>query len=326
MGAANSILVRQASRGLSTYGDPVLIPWDEMLGRSQTKQSPQGTWVRIIRGQYKGDLAFVLGSVPATHANGFAGDKQILTLAFVPRISFTKKRKKTPSPRPLPALFDPTKISTLFGEQSVSSLGEDKYKFKGKLFQRGLCIDEISFKNVIEDLHPSPAELLPFARAKIDPGIESLVDDRFKSFWHPGDRVEVYSGSLQGHWGRLGEIDFLSRSAEIDLEHGEQGTFTGRVSVSFRDLRRLLRVGDNVRVVAGEEIGRSGIVVSMYDQLLDLTEDKTREQVRVISTIFYKCKSDLLQSGFGPMLVRRVLYTRPCCCRCVRDPADACLS
>jgi hypothetical protein len=72
--------------------------------------------------------------------------------------------------------------------------------------------------------------------------------------------------------GRIKQI--RQCEAEIDLLSGE-----GLVNVSWKDLRKLLVLGDFVQVLSGECQGRSGWVIAMEDTNVSVVECNTTDPV-----------------------------------------------
>ncbi|KAI0918436.1 hypothetical protein AcV5_002430 [Taiwanofungus camphoratus] len=98
-----------------------------------------------------------------------------------------------------------------------------------------------------------------------------------------GDQVRIISSEQTGLQGRI--LTLTDRIAEIGLNtvdiRGED-VVVDIVSVPLECLQRHFKVGDNVRVQAGAQYGREGIVIVVGMADLTFAERRTDESVEVL--------------------------------------------
>jgi transcription elongation factor SPT5 len=231
------------------------------------------SWVRIRRGKYKKDLAFVL--------KVFA-DTDVVRIAVVPRISMSKKRK---SGKAIPALFNPTVVEAVHGEGKVTRSG-DKCVFRGQNYRCGFWICTVfSLHSLAEESCPSFDELLFFRSAGLD-DIQDDIDkaissECIKNVWQLGDRLEITGGSFRGMSGQLKAMSAESWTAMVNLDPISTSGIVrefDECEVSLDDLKRYFRVGDNVKAVTGEHKGLCGIVVSFTKGIVTFIAEKTSKE------------------------------------------------
>jgi transcription elongation factor SPT5 len=229
--------------------------------------------VRIRRGIYAGDLAYV---------RGVDEDLDEVIVALVPRIHLGPKKKRkikgSGFARPPASLFDATIIRQHYGPDSVVDKG-DSLIFKKKRYTSRLLVLKLhATLAVMLESSPIVDELVPFVESMIDP---PEIDSLFECLlWLVGDTLEVLGGFYKGDRGSLQSVDVECKVATVDF---------GRIVVDIRCrlLRRVFPNGADVVVVAGCHKRRHGTVISTQFNKVTFVEDKTIEHVRHIFSCIY---------------------------------------
>ncbi|KAF7315327.1 Transcription elongation factor SPT5 [Mycena indigotica] len=292
--ACNGLVGVYLSRGIH------LVPIEEMASLLQIKTQEQtvtpGSWVRIKRGIYQGDLAQV---VDITETGEYVGVKYIPRIDLNPRDDASlegpgKKRKKSTftgsqaSSRPPPRLFNYEEVVAAWGRKNVVKRNQ-VYVFQNETYKDGFLEKDLKLSQlVLEDVNPTLEEITQFARRQdIETG-ESVVDlsiiaDASRkaaiSVLQPGDHVEVFEGEQTGVHGIVEEInqDVVTITAEgVDFE-GQ------KVDLPARSVRKRFKAGDHVKVMTGQNADETGLVVSVLDNVVTFLSDMTMQEVSVFS-------------------------------------------
>lgn len=167
-----------------------------------------GAYVRLVKTQYKGDLARVDSVDVASNR---------VYLILVPRIDYTKMRggmrdkdgppqnksKRIPAPR----LFDVEKIKKIGGDVTQDG---DFYIFEGNRYRRGFLYKAFNLNAIQTDgVKPSLTELEMFQESVDDLKKEletATIRDKTHNF-APGDNIEVIEGELVNLRGKVLSID-----------------------------------------------------------------------------------------------------------------------
>lgn len=291
--------VKDATDGL--YGvfkqPPVLVPIEEMpallLVKKKVSVLTPGTWVRIKRGKYQGDLAQVID----VSENG-----EEAGLKFIPRIDLTprdevvgpdgKKRKKGIAvnihTRPPQRFFNFDEVAKVWDRKLITKRG-NAYVFGQDTYRNGFIEKDIKTNALIsEDVNPSLEEITMFAKqdgsdaadGSIEANIDlSIIANASKkaaiTVLQPGDHVEVFEGEQSGVQGSIesitNEIATL-RVEGFDLE-GQ------KVEVAAKSVRKRFRIGDHVKVMSGKNQDETGLVVSVEDNIVTFVSDMTNKEV-----------------------------------------------
>ncbi|KAF5365197.1 hypothetical protein D9758_005324 [Tetrapyrgos nigripes] len=281
--ACNGLVGVYPSRGIH------LVPIEEMASLLQIKKQDTtvtpGTWVRIRRGQYAGDLAQV---VDITESGEEVG------LKFIPRIDLTprddgvdKKRKKAVGMRPPQRLFNFEEVVKVYGRNYVSKRGP-AFVFQGDTFKDGFIEKDFKISALIlEDVNPTLDEITQFSRRQ--DGLEdSMVDlsiiaeasrKAAISVLQPGDHIEVFEGEQSGVHGVVEEIsqDVVTISP-IGVELEGQ-----KIELPARSVRKRFKPGDHVKVMTGKNADETGLVVSVTDNVVTFLSDMSMQEVSVFS-------------------------------------------
>ncbi|KAF8536541.1 early transcription elongation factor of RNA pol II, NGN section-domain-containing protein [Trichophaea hybrida] len=241
----------------------ILVPIKEMpdlLNVIKTTEIVPGTWVRLKRGKYQGDLA----QVENVLANGLE-----VRIRLVPRLDYGQNQDRTRDDPNLPP-----------GQKRKRSNFNRGNTVAGRPPQR--LFSEIEAVNV----NPTLEEVAKFA-STVDEGPETLDLNALAaslktsvSTYQVGDTVEVYDGEQQGVIGKA-----VSVHGEIVTMDVIEGDLKGkRLEVPFKGLRKRFREGDHVKVTGGRYRDEIGTVVRiMEDKVTLIIGEEMREEITVFS-------------------------------------------
>lgn len=280
------------SRGIN------LVPIEEMasllLIKKQEVTLTPGTWVRIRRGKYAGDLAQVMD---LTENGEDIGVRLIPRIDMNPRDDasldpLTKKRKKTATAtgttRPPQRSFNFDEISKVYGKSITRK--NQVYVFQGDTYRDGFLEKDFKVSGLIlDDINPTLDEITQFAR-RDDGGEDASVNlsaiaeasrKAAISVLQPGDHVEVFEGEQAGVHGIVEEVsgDVVTMTAQgLDIE-GQ------KMEIPARSVRKKFKPGDHVKVMAGQHADETGLVVSVADNVVTFLSDMTIQEVKVHLTL-----------------------------------------
>jgi transcription elongation factor SPT5 len=297
--ACNGLVGVYLSRGVQ------LVPIEEMASLLQIKKQDltvtPGSWVRIKRGTYQGDLAQV---VDITETGEFVGVKFIPRIDLNPRDDASldgptgKKRKKmniagTGTSRPPQRLFNYEEVVTAWGRKNVVKRNQ-VYVFQNDTYKDGFVEKDLKLNQLIlEDVNPTLEEITQFARRQDGgDGGETAVDlsiiaeasrKAAISVLQPGDHVEVFEGEQSGVHGVVEEInqDVVTITA-VGMDFDGQ-----KVDLPARSVRKRFKAGDHVKVMTGQNADETGLVVSVSDNVVTFLSDMSMQEVRVTSPFFW---------------------------------------
>ncbi|KDR77014.1 hypothetical protein GALMADRAFT_246210 [Galerina marginata CBS 339.88] len=289
--ACNGLVGVYPSRGVQ------LVPIEEMASLLQIKKQETtlvpGTWVRIRRGKYAGDLAQVMDLTD----NG-----EDVGLRLVPRIDMNprddasldpqgKKRKKTAtgpgSLRPTQRLFNYEEILKVYGRKHVTKRSQS-YVFQNDTYKDGFL--EKDFKSsalILDDVNPTLDEITQFTKRQDGAednvvNLSAIAEASRKAaiaVLQPGDHIEVFEGEQSGLHGVVDEIagDVVTITAQgLDLD-GQ------KMEIPARSVRKRFKPGDHVKVMAGQNADETGLVVSVSDNVVTFVSDMSMQEISVFS-------------------------------------------
>lgn len=288
--ACNGLVGVYPSRGI------VLVPIDEMASLLQIKKQDltvtPGSWVRIKRGKYQGDLAQVMDVTE----NG-----EEVGLKFIPRIDLNpkddasldtlgKKRKKGTtgltsfSMRPPQRFFNYEEVVKVYGRKGVSKRNQ-VYVFQNDTYRDGFIEKDFRLNALqLDDVNPTLDEITRFTHGQdgteTDANVDlSIIAEASRkaaiSVLQPGDHVEVFEGEQAGVHGTVHSIeqDIVSiQPVGVDLEGH-------RIQLPARSVRKRFKPGDHVKVMTGQNSDETGLVVSVIDNVVTFLSDMSMQEV-----------------------------------------------
>lgn len=272
-----------------------LVPIEEMASLLQIKKQDltvtPGSWVRIRRGKYAGDLAQVMD---------IAETGEDVGIRFVPRIDLTprdessldgaKKRKKqstNATMRPPQRLFNFEEVTKVWGRKNVTKRNQ-VYVFQNDTYKDGLIEKDFKMSALIlEDVNPTLDEITQFSKRQDGENEEtvnlSIIAEASRkaaiAVLQPGDHVEVFEGEQAGVHGVVDEIsqDVVTITAVgVDID-GQ------KVELPARSVRKRFKPGDHVKVMTGQNADETGLVVSVADNVVTFLSDMSMQEVSVFS-------------------------------------------
>ncbi|KAH9903261.1 transcription elongation factor Spt5 [Cubamyces lactineus] len=290
--AINGLVGVFPSRGIN------LVPIEEMASLLQIKQQEltvtPGSWVRIKRGKYQGDLAQVMDVTE----NG-----EEVGLKFIPRIDLNpkddvgldgRKRKKAGAGlssfnmRPPQRFFNYEEVVKVYGRKSVSKRNQ-VYVFQNDTYKDGFIEKDFRLTALqLDDVNPTLDEITRFTRGQDGTENETNVDlsiiaeasrKAAISVLQPGDHVEVFEGEQSGVHGTVHSIEGDVVTMEpVGVEFDGQ-----RIQIPARSVRKRFKPGDHVKVMTGKNADETGLVVSVIDNVVTFLSDMTMQEVSVFS-------------------------------------------
>ncbi|THH32845.1 hypothetical protein EUX98_g1361 [Antrodiella citrinella] len=276
----------------------ILVPIEEMASLLQIKKQDltvtPGSWVRIRRGKYQGDLAQVMDITE----NG-----EEVGLKFIPRIDLNprdensvdgKKRKKIGaglssfSMRPPERFFNYEEVAKVYGRKAVSKRNQ-VYVFQNDTYKDGFIEKDFKLSALqLDNVNPTLDEITQFTRGQDGTENESNVDlsiiaeasrKAAVSVLQPGDHVEVFEGEQAGVHGTVHSIEQdVVTIQPVGVEFDGQ-----RVQIPARSVRKRFKPGDHVKVMAGQNADETGLVVSVVDNVVTFLSDMSLQEVSVFS-------------------------------------------
>ncbi|KAK3702448.1 transcription elongation factor spt5 [Vermiconidia calcicola] len=282
---------------------PTMISLEEMPDLLRTKRSKQlepGMYVRVRRGLYLGDLAQVVD----VESNGTTVD-----LRLVPRLAYgmdedanapaevdaAGKRKrpvKANTQRPPPRLFSETEAKKKHGKYLARAPGlgpGNSWTYQNKSYLNGFLLESFRVNALqTENVNPTLEEVTKFAAGAED-GTENLdlaalaatLKASTAADYLPGDKVELFRGEQKGVTGSAVEVYGDVVKMRID----STGALRGKtIEAPIKDLRKLFREGDHVKVIGGSKyFDEVGMVVKTKDDRVTFLTDSNQQEVTVFS-------------------------------------------
>lgn len=228
--------------------------WTRLLTMTDQSIGPSvDSWVRVRSGLYKGDVGFLMG------IETWGGFSVLLIPRLPPPYDETKSsgKRKRPSSRPIPALFNPEIVAYTYPQQPVYR-DDGFYHFLGSRFQHGLVYKKYNIHSV------SPASEIPINAFHL---FRDSCHPKLTTFPRPvewvfeeGEEVIVISSQK---WGIVSQVQVLF--AEVDLHNGE-----GLVNISWPDLHKAFQIGDFIESMNGLESDFQGWVTEIENERIEV--------------------------------------------------------
>lgn len=272
----------------------MLVPIEEMASLLQIKKQDltvtPGSWVRIKRGKYAGDLAQVMDITEN-------GDE--VGLKFIPRIDLNpkddvmlggQKRKKGATTmatgvRPAQRFFNYEEVVKVYGRKQISKRNQ-VYVFQMDTYKDGFIEKDFKLSALqLDDVNPTLDEITKFAKGQDGEGGDHQVDlsiiaeasrKAAIAVLQPGDHVEVFEGEQSGVHGIVDSIagDVVTVSP-VGVELDGQ-----KMQVPARSVRKRFKPGDHVKVMTGKNADETGLVVAVSENIVTFLSDMSMQEVR----------------------------------------------
>ena len=304
----------------------ILVPIKEMpdlLRVIKSKPLVVGSYVRLKRGKYAGDLAQIDDFEP----NGLT-----VSLRIVPRLDYglnedtkapmvdgsikgsDKKRGRArafglnkPATRPPQRLFSEVEARKNEGKylESLSTFDKKQWKFKNHDYINGYLIEDFKINHLqTENVDPKLEEVTMFTSGAAD-GTEnldlaalaaSIKNTSSTESYLPGDMVEVYEGEQQGVLGKA-----ITVQEDIVTVRVTEGDLRGQsIEVPIKGLRKRFKEGDHVKVIGGSRYrDEVGMVVSIKADTVTILSDLSMQEITVFSKDLREASDAGIAGGLG---------------------------
>ena len=181
--------------------------------------------------------------------------------------------------RPAQKLFDADLVRSLNGEMKKDG---DFLIFEGGRYRNGFLYKTLPFTGItIDGPKPTLEELEKFDEGpeNVDPDLlpadKKITTD---SVFSAGDIVEVCEGELIHMTGTI--ISISGDRVTIVPNHADLKN-AGALDFPSRELRKIFKDGDHVKVINGKYEGETGLVVRVDDNVAVLVADTTYSEMKV---------------------------------------------
>ena len=230
---------------------------------------PIGSWVRIKRGKYVNDLAWVLD------ADDHRG---LVRVKMIPRINASRDKAKGAAEqsnfglaykqgRPLQQLFDPKQASIL----GPLSRSRGMWVFGGETYSKdGYLIKYMKSESLIIDniIPPKQHELHLFGEiGRLNSAVGSHAARKQRKYtFIVGDQVRIRSGEMIGLLGKVADIVDTGGNVLFKIALLDQSITKDLIDFAEKALEKYFEVGERVqRVDDLNAVINTGIVVSIED-------------------------------------------------------------
>jgi transcription antitermination factor NusG len=223
-----------------------------------------GSWVRVRKGTYKGDIGYVVALEPW-------GVRLLLVPRLPPpRLTGSALKRKCSTPTPEPTLFDPVTIERIYGTPAIE-YDDGTYQFNGRIFEEGLIVIELDLHSVsLASVSMPTAHFFLFQQSRHPTLLSAKFPRPSEWSFDEGERVRVSSS------GKLGVVKTVTTdTAEIDLADGE-----GVTSVTWTNLRKYIVINDFVEIVSGPLREQTGWVEGTDGETVHVVELISAEKLK----------------------------------------------
>ncbi|ORX44147.1 transcription elongation factor Spt5 [Piromyces finnis] len=265
-----------------------LVPIQEMTDvltiRSKEAEIKPGSWARVKRGKYQGDLCQIIEITESTDA---------VRVKIIPRLELKKKglldnkKRKKEEGRPPQKLFNPNDVDKSDHNLSKSKgywiYGSDMFNKDGYL-EKEMKIISLDTNNI----NPTLDEITKFTGGAIGENQTDLAELSITSGtavastedFFVGEHVEVTEGELINLHGIVKSVDndivsiIPADSEELD---------TGVLTFAANQLRKRFLEGDHVKVINGKHKDETGLVLKIVGTIITVLSDLTLKEIVVFS-------------------------------------------
>ncbi|KAG1899890.1 uncharacterized protein F5891DRAFT_980831 [Suillus fuscotomentosus] len=185
-----------------------------------------------------------------------------------------------PMPQGSVALFDLARLPT--GKFTTNIIRHGKvvgWTYRGEQYYMGLLLK--TFHRYLLELVvvPHPDDIRLHLQSGWDTHFVKNTELAFSmQFLREGDAARVLTGEVHSEIGEVISMDHVFGSVRLKIDtNGLQREIDLRV----RDVERVFWIGDAVRVVAGSYLGLEGHIIGMSDEIFDVCQEDTKEEIQV---------------------------------------------
>ncbi|KAI6011086.1 hypothetical protein EDC04DRAFT_2905763 [Pisolithus marmoratus] len=236
--------------------DIMRIPREELLSITQHCNIPICSWVCILFGSFKDDIAYVL----------CIEDGSVVALV-VPRSLPYHPDPQSPSNGQSIFDVDLARGHGLEVTISTSDWGHPIAYCEGKEYYYGCSHIYFPMKWVKAVSVPSPDEIAWFSLASVDPPLVDRTLKRFSAqWWQDGDTGWVCYGEFAGKLARIVTMDSQRESVTVCVStERSSDEVVEALEISVHDFKLEFPTGASVQVITGLNCGFQGIVIGKLD-------------------------------------------------------------
>lgn len=266
----------------------LLIPVQELPlllkpSKSDDVRLEEGSYVRVKRGIYKGDLAVV---------DQLSENNLEVLLKIVPRLDYGKSdefdsetnarkvKRPTFAHRPPPQLFNPT-MALRMDQANLYKRDDRHFTYRNEDYVDGYLYKSFKIQYLeIKNIQPTVEELAHFGSKEGAVDLTTISQtikkaQAAKVVFQPGDRVEILSGEQRGSKG-------IVTGTSTDIISVKLPQFSVKpLEFPISSLRKIFEAGDHVTVVGGDHQGDAGLVLVVKNGQVTFVSDQTRENLTI---------------------------------------------
>ena len=156
------------------------------------------------------------------------------------------------------------------------------YLYKGATYIGGLLVKNVRGSDFRFEELPMKHEMASFVHSRIWPAI--ILPQFVAMHWKSGDKIFFYAG-LRNIPGSIASIESHTANVRPDFNGLGNVNVSGEtIPIKLTDLYRRWTVGDGVKVVAGPDLGKEGLIVQVYEDPpgVDFLEKDSMTPVRLL--------------------------------------------
>ena len=216
----------------------------------------EGKWTRVHKGKYHGDVGLVVEVV--------SWGAEVLLVPHLnsstPHSASSLKRKQI-TDFPQPTLFNPGEFN---GKFCPRRLDNGHYTYMGHAFEHGLIRKRFDFHSLKSTPIDMPSRLFfLFKQSKHPLILASTIPRPQEWVFEEHEMVVICSSKKEGTITAI-----RTMHAEVELANGE-----GTIPVPLHDLRKVFVAGDSISIRGGTLNGRTGLVVSVDDDIAYIVDN-----------------------------------------------------
>ncbi|CCH60665.1 hypothetical protein TBLA_0D01570 [Henningerozyma blattae CBS 6284] len=265
----------------------ILIPVQELPlllkpSKSDDVSLEEGSYVRIKRGIYKGDLAVV---------DQISENNLEVMLKIVPRLDYgkfdeidpvtnqRKPRRTTFATRSPPQLFNPT-MALRLDQANLYKRDDHHFTYKNEDYIDGYLYKSYKIQHIeAKNIQPTVEELARFGSKDGNVDLTSISQAIKKAqaarvTFQAGDSVEILNGEQRGSKGIVTKTTTEIATVKIP-------EFSSALEFPISLLRKIFKPGDHVTVVDGDHQGDAGLVLLVKKGQVTFMSNQTKEEVTI---------------------------------------------
>jgi transcription elongation factor SPT5 len=244
-----------------------VVPVNEMTQcltiKSKEKELLVGSWIRVKRGKYSGDIGQILNIDSAEN----------VTIKLMPRIdAFGGPKRKKAEQRPPQKLFNYRD----FESNRECEARDGGYYYQNEFYTREGYLEK-SMKVIslqTENVNPTLEEVTAFSGGAVEGGTDDValigaVAAATVEDFQVGENVEVIVGELKNVKGTVQSVQNGVVTILPDASFG----FNEPIPFPATELRKKFDVGDHVKVASGIYKGVTGLVINIENNVTSILSD-----------------------------------------------------